>query len=42
MTARQIIERRLGRALGPVRDMPTDLRRAVYRLALELQKRGGK
>jgi hypothetical protein len=36
MTARQIIERRLGRQLGPVATMPRDLRRAMYRLALQL------
>ena len=30
MTARQIIEARLGRTLGPVATMPQDLRRALY------------
>ena len=34
MTARQIIETRLGRLLGPVATMPRDLRRALYLLAL--------
>jgi len=38
MTARQIIERRLGRNLGPLATMPRDLRNAIYRLALTLQK----
>jgi hypothetical protein len=36
MTARQIIEARLGRPLGPLATMPHDLRRAVYLLALQL------
>lgn len=38
MNARQIIEARLGRALPPTRELPRDLRRAVYLLALQLQK----
>ena len=38
MTARQIITARLGRDLGPLATMPTDLRKALYRLALELQR----
>jgi hypothetical protein len=38
MTARQIITARLGRNLGALATMPTDLRRAMLRLALELQK----
>lgn len=38
MTARQIIERRLGRGLGPLVTMPRDTRDAIYRLALQLQK----
>ena len=38
MTARQIIEARLGRPLGPLSTMPRDLRRAMYRLALQLQR----
>lgn len=38
ITARQIIERRLGRDLGPLSAMPRDLRDALYRLALQLQK----
>lgn len=37
-TARQIITVRLGRDLGPLATMPTDLRKALYRLALELQR----
>ena len=37
-TARQIITARLGRDLGPLATMPTDLRKALYRLALELQR----
>ena len=36
MTARQIIEARLGRPLGPIATMPRDLRRALYLLALQL------
>ena len=36
MTARQIIETRLGRPLGPISTMPRDLRRALYLLALQL------
>ena len=38
-TARQIIEARLGRPLGPIRDMPKDLHRAMYLLALQLNRR---
>jgi len=38
MTARQIITARLGRDLGPLATMPADLRKALYRLALELQR----
>lgn len=38
MTARQIIEARLGRDIGPLSTMPRDLRDALYRLALQLQK----
>ena len=38
MTARQIITARLGRDLGPLATMPRDLRKAVYALALQLQK----
>lgn len=39
MTARQILESRLGRPLGPVATMPRDLREALYRLALQLAKK---
>ena len=39
MTARQIIEARLGRAVGPLTTMPRDLRRALYLLALQLNRR---
>ena len=42
MTARQIIETRLGRALGPIATMPADLRRALYLLALQLVKPGAR
>jgi len=42
MTARQSITARLGRDLGPLATMPTDLRKALYRLALELQKQRNK
>jgi hypothetical protein len=38
MTARSILETRLGRPLGPVATMPRDLRVAMYRLALQLVK----
>ena len=38
MTARQIIEARLGRKLPPVRDMRPDERRAVKTLAIQLIK----
>lgn len=38
MTARQIITARLGRDLGPLATMPRDLRKALYRLALHLQR----
>ena len=37
-TARQIIETRLGRPLGPLATMPRDLRTAIYKLALHLQR----
>jgi len=36
VTARQIIERRLGRPLGPIATMPRDLRRAMLLLGLAL------
>ena len=39
MTARQIIEARLGRSLGPIATMPRDLRRAMYLLALQLVRK---
>jgi hypothetical protein len=39
MTARQIIEARLGRTLGPISTMPQDLRRALYLLALQLVRK---
>ena len=39
MTARQIIEARLGRPLGSVATMPQDLRRALYLLALQLVRK---
>lgn len=39
MTARKIIEARLGRPLGPVATMEPDTRRALYLLALQLVKR---
>ena len=43
MTARSILEARLGRPLGPISSMPRDLRVAMYRLALQLAKpQGGK
>jgi hypothetical protein len=38
LTARQIMQRRLGRDLGPIEDMPRDTRKALYLLALQLQK----
>jgi len=39
MTARQIIESRLGRPLGPIATMPQDLRRALYLLARQLVRK---
>ena len=36
MTARQIIEARLGRRLPTTRELPPDLREAIKRLALQL------
>ena len=39
LTARQIIEARLGRPLGPLEDMPRDTRQALYRLALNLVRK---
>ncbi len=39
MTARQIIEARLSRSLGPIDTMPEDERRALYLLALQLQRK---
>lgn len=38
MTARSILESRLGRPLGPIATMPRDLRVAMYRLGLQLVK----
>lgn len=38
MTARQIIEARLGRTLPPTRELPPDLRRAVLLLGLQLAR----
>ena len=38
LTARQIIEARLGRSLGPIDTMPEDERRALYLLAQQLQR----
>lgn len=38
MTARQIIERRLGRSLGPLATMPCNLRKAIKLLAIQLIK----
>ena len=37
-TAREIIEARIGRSLGPISDMPEDIRRAVSALAKALIK----
>ena len=39
LTARQIIEARLGRPLGPIATMPRDLRRALYLLARQLVRK---
>lgn len=39
LTARQIIEARLGRSLGPIDTMPEDERRALYLLALQLVRK---
>lgn len=38
-TARQIIEARLGRPLGPIATMPKDLRDAMRRLGLQLVRK---
>mgnify|MGYP000914449888 CR=1 FL=1 len=38
MTARAILTARLGRDLGPLATMPIDLRKAMFRLALQIQK----
>ena len=40
MTARKIIEGRLGRPIGPLETMSRDLRRALYLLALQLNRKG--
>lgn len=37
-TARSIIEARLGRDLGPIAAMPRDIRKALYLLALHMNK----
>ena len=42
MTARQILESRLGRPLGPIAEMPADLRRAMTALAKQLAKPAGR
>jgi len=39
MTARQIIETRLGRSLGTIATMPRDMRLALYLLALQLVRK---
>ena len=39
LTARQIIEARIGRPIGPLASMPRDLRTALYLLAKQLTKR---
>jgi len=39
MTARAIITARLGRDLGPLATLPRDLRRALYLLALQLNRK---
>jgi hypothetical protein len=41
MTARQIIEARLCRDIGPIATMPPDLRKAMSALAKQLQKSKG-
>ena len=38
MTARQIIEARLGRTLPPTAQLPRDLRTAIKMLAIQLVK----
>ena len=38
MTARQIIEARIGRKLPPTRDLPPDVRTAIKLLAIQLIK----
>jgi len=39
ITARSILEARLGLALGPIRTMPKDIRRAMFLLALQLNRK---
>lgn len=39
ITARSILEARLGRSIGPIRAMPKDTRRAMFLLALQLNKK---
>jgi len=39
ITARSILEARLGRALGPIKAMPEDIRRAMFLLALQLNRK---
>jgi hypothetical protein len=41
LTARQILEARLGRDLGPIASMPADLRRAMSALGKALIKARG-
>lgn len=38
-SARQIIEARLGRPLGPIATMPKDLRDAMRRLGMQLVRK---
>jgi hypothetical protein len=38
MTARQIIEARIGRKLPPTADLPPDLKQAIKLLAIQLIK----
>ena len=42
MTARAILTARLDRDLGPLETMPRDLRKALYWLALQLNRKDAK
>tara|TARA_R100000951_G_scaffold104367_1_gene97500 strand:- start:55 stop:201 length:147 start_codon:yes stop_codon:yes gene_type:complete len=39
ITARRVLEARLGRKLGPISIMPRDIRKALFFLALQLNNK---